>query len=205
MSTSPTDDLVARAVQGDRDAVESLLQQYGPQLRERFQHEIGTRWQSVLEIDDVLQVTFLEVFLRMDQFQDRGPGSFEAWLSRIARNNLLDAIRSLSQARQVPPERRVSCPTAEESSMQLLATLGLTTGTPSRHAVAQETHRQVQDAVAQLPRDYSQVLSLHDLQGISMPEVARVMQRTTGAVYMLRARALDFLRETLGRESEFEA
>lgn len=194
---------IACAVAGDRDALTALLERYGPTLQARLRGEIAAKWQSMLEVDDVLQVTFVEVFLRIDRFEYRGPRSFEAWVTRIAKNNLTDAIRSLQQAKQLPPEKRITFQNEADSSVALLNVLGVTSGTPSRKAVAQELHVTVREAVAQLPRDYAQVLTLYDLEAKSAEEVATVMQRTPGAVYMLRARALDCLRDALGSESQF--
>ena len=196
-------ELIARAAAGDRDALSEMLQAVAPQLRSKLQADIGQQWQSVMDTDDVLQVTFVEVFLRIDRFEPRGAGSFLAWVTRIAKNNLTDAIRALRAAKQMPPERRISGdPMA--SSLALLEVLGVTSGTPSRHAVAEEQQQQLLAAVSELPRDYCQVLTLYDLEGRTADEVARALGRSSGAVYMLRARALDYLRDTLGAASQFE-
>ncbi|HEY6564847.1 MAG TPA: RNA polymerase sigma factor [Pirellulaceae bacterium] len=192
---------VRGAVAGDRDSLTALLKHYGPPLQERLRNEIGGRWPSRLDAEDVLQVTFLECFLRIHTFEHRGPGSFQAWISRIGRHNLLDAIRSLERATEIPQGQRVTFRNQAESSLALVELLGVTSETPSRHVSAQETHERLREAVARLPRDYGQVLTLYDLESQSMDEVANRMGRTAGAVYMLRARALDYLRETLGSES----
>jgi RNA polymerase sigma-70 factor (ECF subfamily) len=197
------EDEIAGAIAGDRDALTALLERLGPMLESRLRGDIAARWQSVLEVDDVLQVTFLEIFLRITRFEYRGPGSFDAWVTRIAQNNLTDAVRALQQAKQLPPEKRITFQNDADSSLALLNVLGVTSGTPSRKAVAQELHVRVREAVAQLPRDYSRVLTLYDLEAKTADEVAEAMQRTAGAVYMLRARALDYLREALGSESQF--
>jgi RNA polymerase sigma-70 factor, ECF subfamily len=191
-----------RAAAGDRDALAELLQRVGPKLRETIQQEIGSRFQSLLDADDVLQVSFLECFLRIGRFEYRGPDSFERWLAQISRHNLLDAIRSLERASQIPTEKRISVHNEMDSSFALLELLGSSTGTPSRQAMDAETHLRLRAVVAQLPRDYEQVVSLYDLQGGTVEETAKAMGRTPGAIYMLRARALDYLRDSLGSPSQ---
>jgi RNA polymerase sigma-70 factor (ECF subfamily) len=162
---------------------------------------MATRFQSLLDVDDVIQVTFLEVFLRIGRFEYRGDGSFEAWLRRIADNNLIDAIRSLEAGKQLPPEKRITLPNGGQSSVALLDCIGFTTGTPSRQAMADESIEILRQAISQLPRDYGKVLTLYDLDGLSIDEVSEQLSRSAGAIYMLRARAMDFLRESWGGQS----
>jgi RNA polymerase sigma factor (sigma-70 family) len=61
----------------------------------------------------------------------------------------------------------------------------------------------MEGALRQLPPDYEKVIRLYDLAGKSPAEVAQEMGRSQGAVFMLRARAHDRLREVLGSSSQF--
>jgi RNA polymerase sigma-70 factor (ECF subfamily) len=193
--------LITRARGGDQDAVATLLRRAAPKLHERLLSEIGASFRSQLDPEDVLQVTFLECFLKIPTFEYRGEGSFEAWLSTICHHNLLDAIRELQRAGQLPTGKRVAPSSDSDTCIALWDLLGATSGTPSRQVAAEELHLRVRQAVAQLPRDYARVLTLYDLESRPIEDVAGTMNRTPGAIYMLRARALDFLRETLGSES----
>ena len=47
----------------------------------------------VLDIEDAMQVTFMEAFLRIGKFAGSDSRTFSAWLGRIAENNLCDGIR----------------------------------------------------------------------------------------------------------------
>ena len=79
---APEEELVSRAVSGDEDALTTLLRRHGPILRQKIAPSIGAKWRNVLDADDVLQVTYLEVFLRVRSFVPQAPGSFAAWLRR---------------------------------------------------------------------------------------------------------------------------
>lgn len=181
----------------------SLLHDVAPLLRSKLSGAISSKWSSVLEVDDVLQVTYLEAFLRISRFENKGLGSFAGWVSRIAENNLRDAIRELERLKRPQPKNRVVLGAGDESSMALLENLGFTTTTPSRHAAQGEVHRAVEDALSRIPADYAEVVRLYDLKGMSASEVAAQINRSTGAVYMLRSRALDRLRESFASESRF--
>jgi RNA polymerase sigma factor (sigma-70 family) len=122
-------------------------------------------------------------------------------LQRIAENNLRDAIRGLQRQKRPQPSQRVAVPAGADSAVDLLAQLGVTTTSPSRHAVRDERVTRLQAALEALPEDYARVVRLYDLQGWSIGEVCRDLQRSAGAVHMLRARAHDRLRQLLGPES----
>lgn len=193
--------LLRAAANGDADAFSTLLAYFAPRIRAELR--IASQWQAIIDPDDIMQVTFVEAFLRMTQFEGASPESLLAWLRRIARNNLLDAIKGLECAKRPPPSRRISQPDSEQSYADLCAALGVTSQTASRALAAAEARTLVQAALRRLPPDYQQVIRLFDLEGRSGPEVAASMNRSRAAVFMLLARARDRLREVLGTESRF--
>lgn len=195
--------LVIRAVAGDEDALTDLLRRAGPIVRERVKHRIGAQWRSAVDEDDVMQVTYLEAFLLINQFQWRGEGSFVAWLSHVAENNLRDAVRGLQAQKRPDPRRRVQPKGSSDSFVALVEMLGSTDSTPSRHAARGELGSFLEAALGSLPPDYERVVRLYDLEGHSATEVADLLGRSTGAIYMLRARAHERLKESLGSESRF--
>lgn len=196
------DRLMTQAVAGDEDALAQLLHQHGPAIRAQLAREIGPKWQSVLDPDDVMQVTYLEAFLRIDRFKPRGENSFQGWLAQIARNNLRDAVEQLTRQKRTPPGERIVA-AGDDSAVALMDRLGCTTSTPSHHAGRREVAQAVKSAVAMLPDDYAVVVRLYDLEGRPAAEVASTLGRSEGAVYMLRARAHDRLREAFGSASRF--
>lgn len=197
----PDDESVAAAVDGDPAALDSLLRTYGPQVHRKLQ--IDPLWQSSLDAGDVMQVTYLEAFLGIEHLESRQVSGFVAWLTRMAENNLRDAIKELQRARRPNPRRRLQPRHIEESSAVLLEELGVTTATASRSAARHESHRLLESALHRLPESYQQVIRRYDLEGQTIEQVAEALGRSSGAVYMLRARAHDRLREILGSSSRF--
>lgn len=194
--------LLTRAVAGDAEALGELLRTYAPRLREAL--SIDARWRSVLEPDDVLQVTFLEAFLRIRAFKPAGPGAFLGWLRRIADNNLRDAVKGLGRQKRPPPGLAVQAPGGPgDSAMQLLEHLGVTTTTPSRVAAGNEVRDALNKALAALPADYAAVVRAYDLEGRDIAETAAMLGRSPGAVHMLRARGHAALAELLGAPAQF--
>jgi RNA polymerase sigma-70 factor (ECF subfamily) len=193
--TPEGDTIVSRAVSGDRDALAALLEREGPAVRERIARAIAPAWRSLLDADDVMQVTYVEAFLRIGDLRG-GESAFRAWLGRMAENNLADGIRSLSRAKRPDPRRRVAPSERGVSGLTLL--LGATTTTPTRHLAQAEAESAVHRAIERLPPDYREVVRLYDIAGLDGGEVARRMGRSPGAMHMLRQRAHERLRELLG-------
>ncbi|MGD2110614.1 MAG: sigma-70 family RNA polymerase sigma factor [Phycisphaerae bacterium] len=193
---SDLDERVRRAVDGDGDALTELLQTFAASVEGGLQ--IGKAWRSVLEPADVMQVTYLEAFLQISRFDpDRGE-SFEAWLRRIAQNNLNDAIRGLQRKKRPQPRDRIQAGGEGDSVVGLYEVLGVTTTTPSRHVARDEMLTHLTAALETLPEDYATAIRLYDLEGLSIDDVSGQMGRSPGAIHMLRARAHDRLRGILG-------
>ncbi len=191
--------LVERAVAGDREALAALLERHGPRLARTLRSSIPTRARSVLSIDDVVQDAYTEAFLAIGRFEWRGEGSFLAWLSTLARRSLLDTVRLLEADKRGGRHRRVEL----DRTIDLAEQLGWTTSTPSRVAARDEAGKLLQTALANLPADYRQAIEAYDLGGRTVEEVAVILDRSPGAVHMLRMRAHRMLAEVLGTESKY--
>ncbi|MBK9118219.1 MAG: sigma-70 family RNA polymerase sigma factor [Phycisphaerales bacterium] len=199
MGISP-DERVARAARGDHEALAELLEEVGPEVRRRL--SISPLWQAAIEAADVMQVTYLEAFLRVDQLRGESTETFRAWLTRLADNNLRDAIRALECAKRPDPRRRVGHDRSE-SMASLMDEIGGVERTASQHIAEQEAEVALRAALVRLPRLYRLVVEQYDLEGRGIQEVAQELGRSPGAVYMLRARAHDRLRELLGSGSRY--
>ena len=187
--------LVDRAREGDRDALCELLREYGPQVRASL--DINPKWRSVLDLDDVMQVTYLEAFRNVSQLRG-GAAAFGAWLRRIAVHNLRDAVDWLECERRPQPDRRLLPPPGQDSLSWLWGLATGSTATPGGTLASAEMRRFLEAEIAALPADYGRVLESVYLKGRSVAETARLLGRSRGAVHLLRGRALDCLRARLG-------
>ncbi|MFJ7066985.1 RNA polymerase sigma factor [Streptomyces sp. NPDC101115] len=131
--------------------------------------------------EDIAQQTFERAW-RHAQVYDPRRGSVRTWLTAVAHNLAVDAVRA-RRASPVPPE-------------DLDALLGLVTETPERWALADESARRVRRAVAALPRGQARALVMAGIYGMTAREVAGVegiplgTAKTRIRTGMLRVRAL---------------
>jgi RNA polymerase sigma factor (sigma-70 family) len=150
-----------------------------------------------------MQVTYLEAFLQIQNFEPAGTAAFLGWLRRIAANNLRDAIRGLERLKRPPPSPQFHGTDGSASVVGLFDALGFTTTTPSRVAAVDEMKSALEQALAELPEDYANAIRLYDLEGRPIAEAAQCMRRSPGAFHMLRARAQEQLRALLGPASKY--
>ncbi len=195
--------LQRRAAEGDRRALEQLLEHHGPLVRQRLHGRIPRRWQAVLSLDDVMQQTYTDAFVDIARFVPNGESSFIGWLMSLAKCNLLDALKMLQTERRGKRFRRVDLHTAEDSSLLLCEMIGVTRSTPSRRAARVEACGVLKEALQELPDSYRRVVQMYDLDNRPVEEVSETLHRSPGAVYMVRARAHRRLREILGHRSRY--
>ena len=192
--------LLRQARAGDKQALSELLLRHGPDIRAGL--HINPKWRSMLEADDVMQITYFEAFEQISQFTGEA-GAFGAWLRRIALNNLRDAIDWLQREKRPQPEKRVTAPQSGDTIAWLCAQLTGEGESPSHHAVSNEMRRLLEAEIDTLPEDYANVLRWIFLEEKSVGEVARRLGKTSGAVHLLRIRAVSRLRQQMGSGSAF--
>src|SRR6187200_2009427 len=97
ISDEPTIELVVRAKEGDREAVEALLQRSIPSLK-RFAHgRLPAAARSTLDTGDLVQETVLHVLRRLDTFEPRHVGAMQAYLRQSVINRIRDEVRRIGR------------------------------------------------------------------------------------------------------------
>lgn len=200
------DALLVKAQQGDRESLLALLESCA-RVRGRIAPKITGYLRPFLDEDDVMQVTYLEVVTRFETFTNGDANGFLSWMSRLAENNLIDAVRMIEADKRPNPRNRVETAgkmgSGGEAMQSLIDMIGVTVTSPSSAAAGEEIKTALAAVLDRLPEDYATVIKLYDLQGRSASELAAELGRSEGAIYMLRARAHDRLRDLLPSESKF--
>ncbi len=195
---------VGAARQGDSLALSKLLAAHYPHLRARAETRMDPAIKARGGPEDILQEVYLRVFRQIGQFEDRGPNSFLNWIYTILDHALIDARRAARrQVRDV--EREVAPGAAPDSSSywNLLEQLHTDTGTPSRVVRREEACGALLTCLARLSEDQQQAIRLRFLEGVSVAETARRLDRSEQAVVALTRRALDALRLSMDHLGEF--
>ncbi len=174
--------LVEQARSGDPRAFEELC--LG--LRERLLATIGSRLgpaaRQGTDPEDVLQASFVKALNSMQGFEWRGDGSFRRWLESIAIHVTLDAVRHQGRRAVLRIDRDVK---GDGSS-------------PSKGIRRRERLDRLEVSMKALSPDYRTVLRLSRMDGLSIKEIAKRMDRSESAVHNLLLRATKQLRRSFG-------
>src|ERR1039458_881231 len=76
--------LITRVKAGDQEALTRLFDKYRRRLAVMLHYKMSDQLRIAVEVDDLLQETFLRAFRDIQQFAYRSPGSFLRWLASIA-------------------------------------------------------------------------------------------------------------------------
>ena len=165
-------ELVRRVLElGDERAFRELYRAHTPRL-------LGFVFRLLAgddpEAEDVVQDTWIRACERLDRFQWRS--TFSTWLLGIGLNVVRDQLRRYGRTQALAADRApgpCTAPPAHESRIDL------------------------ERAIRMLPDDYRLVLVLHDVEGMTHPEIAERLGIPIGTTKSQLFRARKMVRERL--------
>jgi RNA polymerase sigma-70 factor (ECF subfamily) len=163
---------VARAKQGDREALRYLYVQYA----DNVYGYVASIVKDEHEAEDITQFVFAKLMTVLPKYEQRQV-PFTSWLLRLAHNAALDHLR-----------RRVPTPVDEVRSSEERANLG-----PS------DDVQVVSQALAALPEDQRTVVVLRHLVGLTPGEIAERLGRSENSIHGLHHRGRRAAQQELRR------
>jgi len=187
-SDEPTDDaLVAAAGAGDETAFEQLFERHRRQVA-----RIAGRFFSQREqIEEIIQDSFTKAYFALGSYHGTHAASFRAWLTQIAVNSCYDQLRR-ARRRAEQPLGDIS----ESESRELAAQLRARSSDIESALVSRDLALKL---LARLSPDDRMVLTLLDVEGFSVAEIAELTSWSVSKVKVRAHRARAHLRRLLRR------
>ena len=148
------------------------------------------------DAEDTMQEVLLKLLPHLPKFEN--PQALSVWLYKVARNRCLMNRRGAKKARN----RHVSLDELMPSELELEELLKSTGPNPELNVLRDEAGKRLREALLKVPPLYRMVLVLHDMEGLSTSEVARVIGIREGAVRVRLHRARLLLRQELTRREK---
>jgi len=143
------------------------------------------RWltQDTSEAEDLVQETYAKALRGFSSFQ--AGTNFRAWMYRILRNSFLSSRTGLKVTAVFDEEGAEGVPAAADAT------------TPESLYIEQANRQIVQDALAELPVPFREILLLCEVEEMSYQEIAETLSIPTGTVMSRLSRARKALRAML--------
>jgi len=186
----PTDDaLVAAAVAGDEDAFAKLFERH----RRQVARIAGRFFSQVEQIEDIIQDSFTKAFFALGTYHGTHAASFKAWLTQIAVNSCYDQLR---RTRRRPPEAFIDINDDESQALAIQLRAASTSADAERAAISRDLAAKL---LARLSAEDRLVLTLLDVEGFSVAEIAEMTTWSVSKVKVRAHRARAHLRRILQR------
>ena len=185
VARTSTDDLrrlVELAQQGDREALEALYLLHFDRIYSYLHMSVGNRHDA----EDLTTQTFLKMLESIGKFRWQS-APFSAWLFRIAHNLSMDHFRA--RRRWQPEEEVPEPPGSEEPSAELQA----------MQSIGRQSMLELIDT---LSHEQQQVLTLKFVFNFANADVAKILDKSEGAIKSLQHRALASLQKQVAKQSD---
>ena len=172
--------LVVRVLQGDVQAYRRIVERHQGRI-----FCLGLRFlRSEQDAEDFAQDVFLRAYEKLPLFQGKVP--FVAWLYRLAFNLAVN---------QYHVRRR------ELARVEIAAEPADPAAGPEAGLLRGETIERVRSALRKIPEVYKIVVKMHFFDGLSYPEISRILRIPVNTIksHIFRAKAM--LRRRLGHEA----
>ena len=166
------------AERGDAEAFRKLFQAYAPRVKSYMMRQGA----DANTAEELTQETLLTVW-RKAKLYSIDKGSATTWIFTIARNLRIDRLRKEMTWVELPEGR------AEQASAD---------ATPDEALDERERRERVQQALAALPADQHEVVSLSYVEGLSHSEIADRLGLPLGTVKSRMRLAYEKIRESVG-------
>src|SRR5580765_4571283 len=164
-------ELVTRARQGDLTAYDDLVRRY----QERIYATVYHMTSNHEDANDLVQEAFIKAFHALKSF--KGGSSFYTWVYRIAVNKTINFLKQRKNKAQMSLD---DLDFNAEHDPDLVALIS--EKTPRREINLAELQEKLNIALQKLSEPHRLVVTLHDVQGLSHEEIAKIMDCNIGTV-----------------------
>lgn len=175
MNQCSDEELLNRLRNGKRDGFGVLVRRYEREMYGYLRRYLGDADLA----DDVFQATFLQVYLKIDQYEPDRPA--RPWLYTIATHQAIDALRKVGRQAMVSLEQA----TSEGNDGEVRSLVDMLEAReigPVEQSQLAERRQLVRLCVDKLPDFLRQVVVLAYYQGLKYREVADIMDIPVGTV-----------------------
>lgn len=164
-------ELVARVLQGDKNAFRPIVERY----QNRIYAMVVGMVRDEAEARDLVQNAFIKAYQGLDTF--RLDSSFYTWLYRIAMNLAIDSCRKRRRRKTGSFDEAIAARDEDGEMLELHHVDG-----PAEALHRKELRQRIFAAMEELTEEQREVLLLREVEGLSYAEISESMGIPEGTV-----------------------
>lgn len=169
-------EIIQRAIRGESSAFGQLYDHYLPKIYRFVLLKVGRRE----EAEDLTQQVFLNALENIGTYRHRGH-PFSSWLYRIARNSVIDYVRTKNEALSLD---NLNIEPHIEPAIEKKLEMEIEMGT-------------VMKALRQLTPEQQDIIIMKFVDELSNKEIAEALEKSEGAIRTIQHRAINKLKKLL--------
>jgi RNA polymerase sigma-70 factor, ECF subfamily len=181
-ASRPDPEVITAVLAGDREAFGELIDRYQAEFARYAARLLG----SEAEAGDVIQDSLVRAYRSLDRCRDTT--RFKGWLFRIVRNQCFTRLASRDRVNHAPLEAAAHVAGGED---------------PAGRVETEQLRHRIGLALKELPADQREAVVMRYIEGLTLPEMAGMVDASVPALKMRLLRARLALREKL--EDLFDA
>ena len=182
-------DLVAALRRNEAGAMERLVERYADRVYRLAVRITGSREDA----EEVVQDALWTVSRKIDTF--KGESAFGSWLYRIAANTAYMKLRARrGKGREIALDDVLPAVDGDGRHWEPMDDWSRRV---DERAMQKELGRVLEDTIAELPPEYRTAVVMHDVEGMSNPDIAETLGISLAAVKSRVHRSRLFLRKRL--------
>jgi RNA polymerase sigma factor (sigma-70 family) len=163
--------LVARTQRGEQHAFDILVQRYKERLYATVYHMTGNHEDA----NDLVQDALIKAYKSITSF--KGQSSFYTWVYRIAVNRTINFLKRRKTRNHYSLDDVDSNIQSDPDFVELMSHV-----TPRREVGLGELQEKLNEALQKLSEAHRAVVTMHDVQGMTHADIAKVMKCSEGTV-----------------------
>ncbi|MEI8021862.1 MAG: sigma-70 family RNA polymerase sigma factor, partial [Schlesneria sp.] len=182
-----TQNLLANARQGDRAAVNRLLERHRISLKKLIQLRLDRKIARRVDASDVVQDVLLEANTRLQDYLADPKMPFHLWLRQLAQDRMIDVYRRHrgAQRRSLDREQSIAAPQfSDQSGFDLMGQLADHELTPAAASIRKELEARFVLALDQLEDEDREIVLMRHFEQLGNSEVADALGLSAAAAGM---------------------
>ena len=163
--------LVARTQRGDAAAFDALMERY----RERLYATVYHMTANHEDANDLVQDAFIKAYRSIGSFKRQS--SFYTWIYLIAVNRTINFLKRRKTRNHYSLDDIDASIQTDPDFVELMSYV-----TPRREVGLNELQQRLNEALQKLSESHRAVVTMHDIQGMTHADIARIMKCSEGTV-----------------------